>query len=72
MGLSGTMNGSGLCTGQTIAPGTLVERGTALIVDFQTSAEIEAAQAAAQAQLEAEQNALLETESTENADVVNE
>ena len=55
------MNGSGLCTGQTIAPGTLVERGTALFVDFQTTAEIEAAQAAAQAQLEAEQNALIES-----------
>jgi hypothetical protein len=39
-----------------------VERGTALFVDFQTTAEIEAAQAAAQAQLEAEQNALIESE----------
>ena len=70
------MNGSGLCTGQTIAPGTLVERGTALFVDFQTTAEIEAAQAAAQAQLEAEQNALIEskTESktTENNAAVTE
>ena len=61
------MNGSGLCTGQTIAPGTLVERGTALFVDFQTTAEIEAAQAAAQAQLEAEQNALIESKTESEA-----
>ena len=67
LGLSGTMNGSGLCTGQTIAPGTLVERGTALFVDFQTTAEIEAAQAAAQAQLEAEQNALIESKTESEA-----
>ena len=45
IGLSGTMNGSGLCTGQSISPGQLVERGTAVIVDFQTTAQVEAAQA---------------------------
>ena len=38
IGLSGTMNGSGWCTGQSISPGQLVERGTAVIVDFQTTA----------------------------------
>lgn len=48
IGLSGTMNGSGLCTGQSISPGQLVERGTAVIVDFQTTAQVEAAQAVAE------------------------
>ena len=62
LGLSGTMNGSGLCTGQGIAPGQLVERGTALFVDFQTTAEIEAA---AKAQLEAEQLLLEDAASEE-------
>lgn len=47
-GLSGTMNGSGLCTGQSISPGQLVERGTAVIVDFQTTAQVEAAQTVAE------------------------
>lgn len=37
MGLSATMNGSGLCTAQSIAPGTVVEKGTALVVDFSTT-----------------------------------
>ncbi len=36
MGLSGTMNGSGLCTGQSIEAGRLVDKGTALFVDFGT------------------------------------
>ncbi len=36
MGLSGTMNGSGLCTGQSIEAGQLVDKGTALFVDFGT------------------------------------
>lgn len=48
IGLSGTMNGSGLCTGQSISPGQLVERGTAVIVDFQTTAQVEAAQTVAE------------------------
>lgn len=55
LGLSGTMNGSGLCTGQSIAPGQLVDRGTALIVDFQTTTELETE---ARMQLEADQAAL--------------
>ena len=59
LGLSGTMNGSGLCTGQSITPGQLVERGTALIVEFSTTAEVEAA---AKAQAEAEEQAFLEGE----------
>ncbi len=62
LGLSGTMNGSGLCTGQSITPGQLVERGTALIVDFQTTTELENA---ARAQLEAEQTASEEQEPVE-------
>ena len=37
MGQSGTMNGSGLCVNQSITPGQLVEKGTALIVDFSTT-----------------------------------
>lgn len=41
LGLSATMNGSGLCTNQSIAEGTLVETGTALIVEFHTAEEIE-------------------------------
>ena len=36
IGLSGTMNGSGLCTGQSIEAGQLVDKGTALFVDFGT------------------------------------
>lgn len=39
MGLSGTMNGSGLCTQQSIEAGQLIEKGTALIVDFSTYVE---------------------------------
>jgi stage V sporulation protein D (sporulation-specific penicillin-binding protein) len=39
MGLTATMNGSGLCIGQSIEPGQLVEKGTALFVDFSTSAQ---------------------------------
>ena len=41
LGLTATMNGSGLCTNQSIIEGTLVERGTALIVEFHTAEEIE-------------------------------
>lgn len=41
MGLTATMNGSGLCTGQSIEAGQLVEKGTALIVDFSTTAQSE-------------------------------
>lgn len=41
IGLVATMNGSGLCTGQSILEGTLVETGTALIVEFHTAEEIE-------------------------------
>ena len=44
MGLTATMNGSGLCTGQSIEAGQLVEKGTALIVDFSTTAQSELAQ----------------------------
>lgn len=43
MGLTATMNGSGLCTGQSIEAGQLVEKGTALIVDFSTSVQSEPA-----------------------------
>ena len=41
LGLSATMNGSGLCSNQSILPGTPVEKGTALIVEFSPSARIE-------------------------------
>ena len=41
MGLTATMNGSGLCTGQSIEAGQLVEKGTALIVDFSTTVQSE-------------------------------
>ncbi|MBQ2859773.1 MAG: hypothetical protein IJE80_01270 [Peptococcaceae bacterium] len=41
IGLVATMNGSGLCTGQSILEGTPVETGTALIVEFHTAEEIE-------------------------------
>lgn len=37
LGLSGTMNGSGLCVGQSIEAGQVIEKGTALIVDFGTT-----------------------------------
>lgn len=42
MGLSATMNGSGLCTAQSVLEGSIVETGTALIVEFHTAEEIEA------------------------------
>ena len=41
LGLVATMNGSGLCTSQSILEGTPVEAGTALIVEFHTAEEIE-------------------------------
>lgn len=41
LGLTATMNGSGLCTSQSILEGTVVESGTALIVEFHTAEEIE-------------------------------
>ena len=41
IGLVATMNGSGLCTGQSILEGTPIETGTALIVEFHTAEEIE-------------------------------
>ena len=41
IGLSATMNGSGLCTSQSILEGSIVESGTALIVEFHTAEEIE-------------------------------
>lgn len=39
MGLSGTMNGSGLCTQQSITPGQPIEKGTAVVVDFSNSVQ---------------------------------
>ncbi len=41
LGLTATMNGSGLCTNQSILEGSIVEKGTALIVEFHTAEEIE-------------------------------
>lgn len=60
MGLSATMNGSGLCTNQSIIEGTPVETGTALIVEFHTAEEIEEIKRQEELlrqQLEAEQQA---------------
>lgn len=68
LGLSGTMNGSGLCTGQSISPGQLVERGTAVIVDFQTTAEVEATQAQLEAERAAAEGEVLTEEGTAAVD----
>ena len=55
--LVATMNGSGLCTSQSILEGTPVEAGTALIVEFHTAEEIE--EIKRQEELARQQEALL-------------
>jgi len=57
LGLVATMNGSGLCTSQSILEGTPVEAGTALIVEFHTAEEIE--EIKRQEELARQQEALL-------------
>lgn len=70
MGLSGTMNGSGLCTRQSIEAGQLIEKGTALIIDFSTAVESSTSNSMEDETLPESSNSPQQTDnnSTENTD----